>query len=307
MNNSFEDRNPRSRQLISSVVDLGLRSFQDAAQRIDRLFRTAPDDAQREPIGAAPTPQKLGGEHAVVHYAIGDVHGRDDLLEDLLQQIAADAASRDVRAVLIFLGDFVNRGPHSRQVIERMMQGPTVEGQHWIALCGNHDRLLVNALLGKSETAFRRLMRKGGAETLASYGLAKKDASLARAIRAVPGEHLNFLAGLPLMHVLDGYLFVHAGVDPRLPLDAQSDTVLMTIREPFLRQSHLLPITVVHGHIPSKRGPVVAPGRIGIDTEAYATGVLTAVALQQGEPVRFMSTSGARPVKQRRKAPRVKA
>lgn len=235
-----------------------------------------------------------GKPDTTVHYGVGDIHGMRGLLDNLLDLIEADAAASDERAVVVFLGDLVNRGPSSRQVLERLMEGPRRSGDRWITLRGNHDQLLLDAVAGKSEAAFRQWMQKGGIETLASYGVGRKEASLSRARRAIPLEHLSFLDGLPFYFRAGAHLFVHAGIDPRRPFDRQSEAAMMTIREPFLRESHLLPFTVVHGHVPSPGGPVVAAQRIGVDTGAYASGVLTAVALRMGHKPRFIETIGER-------------
>jgi len=229
-----------------------------------------------------------------VHYAVGDIHGMSGLLDQLIDLIEADAAIGDDRAVVVFLGDLVNRGPSSRQVIERLIEGPRRSGDVWITLRGNHDQLLIDAVSGKSEAAFRQWMQKGGLETLASYGVSKKEASLARARRAIPPSHLRFLEGLPFSYRAGDHFFVHAGIDPRRPLDRQSEAAMMTIRDPFHRGAHLLPFTVIHGHVPSPGGPVVAPNRIGIDTGAYSSGVLTAVALREGRQPGFLKTNKER-------------
>lgn len=231
-----------------------------------------------------------GKQDTTVHYGVGDIHGMRGLLDELIALIEADSAASDERAVVVFLGDLVNRGPSSMQVIERLIEGPKRSGDSWITLRGNHEQLLLDAVSGKSEAAFRRWMQKGGLETLASYGVSRKEVSLSRARRAIPSGHLSFLEGLPFFFRACDHFFVHAGIDPRRPFDRQSKTAMMNIREPFLRESYLLPFTVIHGHVPSPSGPVVAPRRIGIDTGAYASGVLTAVALREGRPPCFLET-----------------
>lgn len=225
-----------------------------------------------------------------VHYGVGDIHGMRAELDRLLEMIDADANSMAREATVVFLGDLVNCGPASRQVLERLIEGPRGCGHRWITLRGNHDQLFIDAIAGKSKAAFELFMRKGGAATLASYGVSRKEASLARARRAVPAEHLRFLESLPFSYVNGDYLFVHAGIDPHRPLDKQSEKAMLTICAPFLREAHRLPCTVVHGHVPSAKGPVVAAGRICVDTGAHATGVLTAVALCEGNPARFLAT-----------------
>ena len=227
---------------------------------------------------------------ASVHYAIGDIHGMRTELDRLLDMIDADAVAPSRPKTIVFLGDLVNRGPSSRQVLERLIGGPRHADQAWIVIRGNHDQLFLDVVAGKSEAAFDELMRKGGAATLASYGLRKKDASVPRARRAVPVEHLRFLENLPVSYASGKYFFVHAGVDPDRPIDGQCAKTMMTIREPFLRKAHRLRCTVVHGHVPSPNGPMVAPGRIGVDTEAHSSGVLTAVALCEGAEPRFLAT-----------------
>ena len=245
------------------------------------------DIAWRQPGPEAGAPVEAPGA-APVYYGVGDVHGMRAELDRLLEMIDADQPGRD--KVVVFLGDFVNRGPASRQVIERLIEGPRAAGQKWLFLRGNHDQMLLDALSGGSERDFAELMRKGGAETLASYGLRRKDATLTRARRAVPAEHLRFLANLSYCHAAGGYFFVHAGVDPDRPLAAQSPKTMLTIRRPFLRKAHRLGCTVVHGHSPNPNGPIVAPGRIGVDTAAHASGILTAVALSGNAAPRFLST-----------------
>lgn len=226
-----------------------------------------------------------------LHYGVGDIHGMRAELDRLLALIEADAEAAKRDATVVFLGDLVNRGPASRQVLERLIAGPERPGQAWITLRGNHDQLFLDAIGGKSEAAFQELMRKGGAETLASYGVRKKEASLSRARRAVPSDHLRFIESLPLSYAAGEFFFVHAGVDPLRPLNRQTETTLMTIREPFLRNAHRLPYTVVHGHVANPKGPVIAARRICVDTGAHATGVLTAVAICPKNPARFLSTA----------------
>src|SRR5262249_36247687 len=151
---------------------------------------------------------------APIHYGIGDIHGMRAELDCLLEMIEMDADAWAREATIVFLGDLVNRGPSSRQVLERLMEGPRRADHRWILLRGNHYQLFLDAIGGKSEAAFEQLMRKGGAATLASYGLSRKEASLSRARRAVPSDHLRFLTSLPYSYASGDYFFVHAGVDP---------------------------------------------------------------------------------------------
>jgi serine/threonine protein phosphatase 1 len=213
-------------------------------------------------------------------YAIGDVHGMNDLLVRLLAAIEADAGERGLPATVIFLGDVVNRGAQTRQVLDRLVAGPTRVDDRWIVLRGNHEQTMLDALSANRQVAFRRWLKIGGAQTLASYGCTQKKVTPDSARQLIDPGHVRFLAELPLMHVVGDYLFVHAGVEPGVPLDRQDASTLMTIRGRFLRKSHGLPFTVVHGHTPTDGQPRLGPGRIGVDTGAYFTGILTAVAIE---------------------------
>lgn len=227
-------------------------------------------------------------------YAIGDVHGRYDLLDDLLQRIEADAArGSQLQTLLIMLGDYVDRGLHSRAVVERLLRGP-LPGTRATFLKGNHEQALLEFL---DDPGFGQVWRNfGGLETLFSYGV--EDASrlatredFARAqsqFKALlPPEHLVFLKNLKLMSTVGDYCFVHAGVRPGVALDRQVEQDLLWVRDVFLDSDDDFGRVVVHGHTPEAE-PVVRPNRIGIDTGAYMTGVLTAVALE-GSERRFLT------------------
>ena len=240
-----------------------------------------------------PAPVSVALEPIV--YAVGDIHGMDSLLDDLLLQIEADAARRGRPVKVVFLGDLVNRGPDSRQVVERIMAGPRRPDHSWLTVAGNHEQLMLDALLPGSPLAFRRWMKKGGRETLRSYGVPPKQASLDAALKAVPREHLVFLAGLPQYHLHGEFLFVHAGVEPGVRLEAQRPQSLLTIRGPFFKEPHGLPFVVVHGHTPTEGRPLVGPDRIGVDTGAAATGILTALAIDGETPQPRFIQARARP------------
>ena len=215
-------------------------------------------------------------------YAIGDIHGMDDLLADMLAAIDADIAAHGLPATVVFLGDVVNRGPQTRQVLDRLVAGPNRPDQAWIVLRGNHEQAMLDAVTMGDEAIFRRWLKMGGMQALASYGGTRKHATPDRARDLIDPSHVGFLATLPLTHVVGEHLFVHAGVEPGVPLDRQRARKLTTIRGAFLKKSHGLPYVVVHGHTPAVGGPLLGPGRIGIDTGAYATGILTALAIGPG-------------------------
>jgi serine/threonine protein phosphatase 1 len=212
-------------------------------------------------------------------FAIGDIHGRLDLLLEAEQRIA-DRVTHGRPAIVVCVGDFVDRGPDSRGVLDhliRKMPPPLYR----ICICGNHDDSFLNFL---QEDGFDPgWLDFGGDKTLVSYGvklsqLLRADPSgqqlKLEARHAVPSSHIAFLEALPVALSFGHYLFVHAGIVPGRPLAEQSDYDLMWIREPFMSAGPGLDMTVVHGHTPV--GEIqYGPNRIGIDTGAYATGKLS--------------------------------
>jgi calcineurin-like phosphoesterase family protein len=220
-------------------------------------------------------------------YAVGDIHGRADLLGDMLLRIAADArASGEVaRRTLVFLGDYVDRGPDSRGVIETLIGGlPQGFDAHFLK--GNHEAILLGFLDDPSR--LEHWLVNGGDATMLSYGvdterldrLAAPPGTWRNAFaEALPEAHLRFLKSLKLSVVLGDYLFVHAGLRPGVPLAAQSEADLIWIRAPFLDHAEPFGKIVVHGHTPGN-APVTRPNRIGIDTGACFTNRLTALRLQ---------------------------
>lgn len=241
------------------------------------LFRAAP-------ASAALLPARTG-----MTYAIGDIHGMDNLLAPMLAAIEADAADHGSPFNVVFLGDVVNRGPQTRQVLQRIIAGPVRPASawsptswplpSWIVLRGNHEQAMLDALTGRDEACFERWLRRGGMATLESYGGTRADAAPARARSLVGEAHLDFLASLPLTYVAGDHLFVHAGVEPGVALAKQSAETLMNVRERFLKKRHKLPYTVVHGHTPTDGDPLIGPSRIGVDTGACVTGILTSIVV----------------------------
>ena len=228
-------------------------------------------------------------------YAVGDIHGRADLLGRLHRLIAEDAAAvpAAVRAV-VYLGDYVDRGPASAEVVDRLAGGP-LAGFAAIFLKGNHEDLLIRFLDdGSSADVW---LTNGGVATLASYGIEVPpglsepgdiEAVRRRLHRAMGPAHRDFLGRLRLSHGIGDYLFVHAGVRPGVPLDAQEARDLMWIRHAFLDWPEPFAKMVVHGHTVTPAAEVRA-NRIGIDTGAYATGRLTCLVLD-GAARRFLQT-----------------
>lgn len=226
-------------------------------------------------------------------YAIGDIHGRFDLLERMVTEIKGDLdKSRPARTIEIFLGDYVDRGPKSREVMEWLTKIPPLADER-ICLLGNHEEWLLKALDDHSHMP--DWLFNGGGETLKSYGVKAQGAGemmlieLQKAFReALPSEHHVFISALPRMVDLELYLFVHAGVRPGIPLDQQNPEDLVWIREPFLRSEADFGRVVVHGHTPTVR-PDVRRNRINIDTGAVFTGRLTCLVLE-GATKRFLQT-----------------
>lgn len=221
-------------------------------------------------------------------YAIGDVHGRLDLLDRLLADIAADHDSRaPAHGLIVLLGDLIDRGPCSAQVIERV-RTLSLPNFRVVTLAGNHEEVLLRILEGDSDQ-IGGWLRFGGVETLRSYGLDAatfRDLGLERAkeriVHAMPDAHRAFLNELGDTFRFGDYLFVHAGIRPGIPLEEQSLADLRWIREPFLSDTRDHGMTVVHGHTISETVQEVG-SRIGIDTGAFAKGRLTALAMEGQE------------------------
>lgn len=213
-------------------------------------------------------------------YAVGDIHGRLDCLNDLLTRIEQDAEIGPERRILVFLGDYVDRGPDSPGVLDAL-HDLSLPGFAAYFLKGNHDDMMRHLLDGDS-ALLPSWLAHGGLDTLKSYGIRPQNdtPTLLRAFQeAVPPHHQTFLESLAYQHTEGDYLFVHAGVAPETPLDAQSEADLMWIREPFLSWPHPLEKMIVHGHSISAT-PDVTTARIGIDTGAYETGKLTCLVLE---------------------------
>jgi len=219
-------------------------------------------------------------------YAIGDIHGRSDLLDRLLETIAKDATDAPKRRVLVTLGDYIDRGPDSAAVVERLSTLHRKAPFKDFELCflkGNHEHLMEHFLQGRDDG--RMWLGCGGAETLKSYN-AKWTAHDAAA--HIPKRHRRFFAELALMHREGDYVFAHAGVRPGVKLDEQRAQDVLWIRDRFLDATRNFGAVIVHGHTPVDV-PNVLDNRIAIDTRAWASGTLTALVLQGAEQ-RFLST-----------------
>ncbi len=227
-------------------------------------------------------------------YAIGDVHGCDDLLAQAHIDIEADLLERpapDYR--VIHLGDYVDRGPATSAVLDRVMRMQAADKERVVCLGGNHEDLLL-MFLDDPEEARATYLRYGGIQTMRSYGVAVDDGQHLsdvmdlrdRFAEALPQGHRDFMASLPSHIRLGDFLFCHAGIRPGVPLDRQDVNDLRWIREPFLSDPRDHGFVVVHGHTPVER-PEVRPNRINIDTGAVFTGRMTCVAIE-GTGHRFL-------------------
>jgi serine/threonine protein phosphatase 1 len=218
-------------------------------------------------------------------YAVGDVHGCDGRLATLHAAIAADLARRPCPApLLVHLGDYVDRGPDSCGVVRRLAAGDPLPGVPTVNLMGNHEATMLEALGGQG-AAMTDWMIQGGRAALTSWG-GDPDAPRTEWANHVPAADLDFLRGLALMHREGGYLFVHAGIRPGVPVAAQAREDLLGIRQPFLQSDTDLGVVVVHGHTP-KSEPVLRHNRIGIDTGAVYGQRLTCAVLE-GDLVGFL-------------------
>lgn len=218
-------------------------------------------------------------------YAIGDIHGRIDLLEGALRRIDADRTSNLPRVCIeVFLGDYIDRGPASREVLDRLVDRKRKFGS--VFLKGNHETYLTEFIANPA--VFEDWQRLGGIETLMSYGITPSinadsatQSRLAAALdRALPQSHRQFLADLKLSFLCGDFFFVHAGIRPGVPLTKQREDDLLWIRRDFLVSEDDFGKMIVHGHTPVVE-PEVRENRINIDTGAYATGRLTCLKLEE--------------------------
>src|SRR5471032_1756174 len=215
-------------------------------------------------------------------YVIPDIHGRHDLLVKALADITARANGE--AGVIVTIGDYVDKGPQSKQVIDRLLSG-VAEGWRLIALKGNHDAMMVQALRDPSKMV--PWIEKGGDTALASYG---GDPA------AVPQAHIAWLDGLRLMHVDNHRIYVHAGIDPGIPLSEQSEVTLLWKRYPKGFPGGFGDLHVVHGHDNFPEGPLLYQGRTNLDALAWRTGWLVIGVFDDdrpGGPVDFIVVRGS--------------
>ena len=245
-------------------------------------------------VGEEDGPRGKAGARA---YAIGDIHGRLDLLDDLLRRVEDDIAQRrPKKTYIVFLGDLIDRGPDSAGVVERLRTWRPRHGRP-IFLGGNHEEVLLT-ILGGDASILPSWLKFGGAECAQSYGIdvdalrRMEDDEAIEAIRArVPRAHREFLANFADTFRFGDYLFVHAGIRPGLAVEDQDPHDLRWIRDPFLSDAKEHGFVVVHGHtiVPEVDE---RPNRIAIDTGAYHSGILTALGIEDRD--RWLIATGGR-------------
>jgi serine/threonine protein phosphatase 1 len=205
-------------------------------------------------------------------YVVPDLHGRWDLLEIALAEIEEEAPG-----TIVFLGDYVDRGPQSREIVDCLIDGPR-PGWRWICLKGNHEEMMVRTLTEPLDPSW--WIGNGGDATLRSYGHAESGYEPG----VVPVAHIAWLQSLPLLHRDVHRVYVHAGLDANLPLDEQVAATLLWSRYPKEHAEGHSGLHIVHGHQPYEDGPLLMPGRTDLDTMAWATGRLVVGVFDDDRP-----------------------
>lgn len=232
-------------------------------------------------------------------YAIGDIHGFADELAVMHDLIAEDVAANPIdEAIIVYVGDYIDRGPDSKGVIDMVIERELVapEFQH-VYLLGNHEDAMFHEFLKDPQGHRQDWLQWGGAEAAVSYGVeidhskayAPEAERIAKELSdAMPESHKEFLNNLSLYHVIDDYLFVHAGIRPGVPLEKQSKQDLTFTREPFMSHEGHHPYRVVHGHTPPRDLKIdIRPNRINVDTGLYMGGPLTCAVIE-GSDIRVL-------------------
>lgn len=229
-------------------------------------------------------------------YAIGDIHGNADLLDKMHAKIFDDTRNSEAtRKVLVYLGDYIDRGFQSKEVVDRLINNP-MEGFEKIYILGNHEDAMLTFL--KEHELGEVWLVWGGDATISSYGVVMRDENGSRVDvkelslelkKAIPEDHMKFYKSLSLSYVEGDYIFVHAGLKPGVPIEKQTKEDMTTIRDEFIFSRKSFEKTVVFGHT-IFTDPFFKNNRIGVDTGAYASGKLSAVVLE-GESVRFLDVT----------------
>jgi serine/threonine protein phosphatase 1 len=268
-------------------------SWLDRLLRRDRAARGEMTQVRRPTI----PPRYRFADPSARIAAIGDLHGRMDLMRQLATQLDELARDPNKHLIEVYLGDYVDRGPRSRATLDFLIERSRLEDREVICLLGNHEQALLAGL--ESDGAFERWLEFGGRSTIADYGVSPAPATtdiprLRDAFRAAfPVEHVRFLKSLRLHYLHSVFLFVHAGLRPGVPLAEQTPDDMLWIRDSFLRSAANFGAVVVHGHTPTVY-PEFRSNRIGIDTGAYYSSVLTCLLITAEEiSVRQTGVSGS--------------
>lgn len=228
-----------------------------------------------------------------VIYAVGDVHGRDDLLEQLHEDIVAHHRffHAERQGEIVYVGDYIDGGAHSDRVIDRLMSG--IQGFQTTCLMGNHEAMMLECLQTDNRQAWYTWLSNGGDDTLACLGVSLRFGGYdpAELGAALGDARITWLKARPLHYSAGRYLFVHAGIAPEVPLERQSLKDLLWIRSRFLESEEDHGFIVVHGHTPGD-APVVKHNRICVDTGATSNGELTAAVLDGDHPPIFLRAKG---------------
>ena len=219
-------------------------------------------------------------------YCVGDIHGRLDLLQELQQKINHDAKAYEGSKTLVYLGDYIDRGMHSKQVVDNLLEDNFPDFKK-VFLLGNHEQILLQFLLSKDVSIAHDWFRFGGLSTLVSYGInvsgvpTSKDLERLRneLTDKLPASHVSFFQRLELNYEIGGYYFVHAGIRPKVKLQRQRPEDLLWIREEFLTSNLFHGKIIVHGHSVTEE-PEILHNRIALDTGAYTSGRLTCAVFE---------------------------
>jgi serine/threonine protein phosphatase 1 len=251
-----------------------------------------PNSRQERPPPRIPSGKRI--------YCIGDIHGRADLLLDMAKTVHEDAARFNGQKIVVFLGDYIDRGMHSKEVVTILAEASFLVEFEKVFLCGNHEQTLLDFLKGEYPV-LKEWWRYGAQTTFYSYGIAiagipseaKYPALQAQLQAAIPDSHLNFFQQLSRYVVVGDYCFVHAGIKPGIELAQQRDSDLFWIREEFLNSKKPHEKIIVHGHTIVSE-PENWPNRIAIDTGAYLSGKLSCLVLEEDTQRMLKSVTSTR-------------
>lgn len=228
---------------------------------------------------------ELKADPLTTHYAIGDVHGCLLELEQALQWCSDDALEQQKNGIVILLGDYIDRGPRSADVINLLIEGPKDSHMKWIAIKGNHDDLMAKTWFNPNHEEAESWWQFGGQQTLMSYGWDPLEHAIPYHLNEwIPESHARFLDELPIGVETNTHLFVHAGIRPLIPIKEQDPNDLMKIRGLFYTSGYDCGKPVVHGHTPNKNHPHDYGFRVALDSGCFQSGLLSVAAFDYPDP-----------------------